>query len=110
MRDDVKPKCKEQMMEKLTPKEVAKQVSLMLNCFGNRNKKEFIEEMGNEHRTIQQQFTQLSMDWLSHCDGLKDTGKFDGRNEKSVELANHIYDLLEEEEVSYNRKYILPFI
>lgn len=101
---------KEKEMEKQTPKEVSNAVSLMLNCFGNKNGKAFIEEMSKEHKTLQQRFTQLCFDWLSHCDSLQATKRFDGRNEASVDIANKLFDFMDSEGISFNRKYILPFI
>lgn len=96
--------------EKLTPKEVALEVSRLLNNFGTRNSKEFIEAMGNDHRTIQQRFTQLAFDWINHCDGLKGSGRYDDRNKESVLIANKITDFMEKEQICCNRRYILPFI
>ena len=93
-------------MNKPTPEEIAMNVSGMLNAMGNHNAKEFIKVMGNEHRTLQQRFTQLCFDWLQHCD----TMMTDGRNEASKEIAKKIFDHLEKEEISFNRKYMLPFI
>jgi len=92
------------------PKEVAKAVSSMVNTFGNQNRKDFIEQMSVEHRTLQQQFTQLCMDWLSHCDGLRQSKQYDGRNEASMNIGNTLFDFMERKEISYNRKYKLPFI
>jgi putative IMPACT (imprinted ancient) family translation regulator len=94
----------------IDPKEVSQAVSLMLNTMDTKNAKEFIKAMGKEHRTLQQRFTQLCFNWLTHCDSLNQTNKFDDRNKASVEISKKVYDFLEKEELSFNRKHILPFI
>ena len=91
------------------PDLTAKDVASMLNSMGPQNSKKFIDVMSNEHRTLQQRFTQLCIDWLAYCDGMK-SNQYDGRNEASKEIANKMFDFMEREEISYNRKFKVPFI
>ena len=97
-------------MTDLKPDEIAQVVSSMVNGGGTRANREFIEKMSKEHRTLQQRFTQLCFDWLSHCDKLKDTGRYDGRNEASVKIAKKLTDYMDKEDLTSNRHYKLPFI
>lgn len=82
-------------------KEVARQIADYLN---GHNAKEVVLGMAQEHRTLQQAFTGLCVQWLEHCAALRD-GQFDGRNQASVELARK----LAQTEVWQEAKY-LPYI
>jgi len=66
-------------------KEVVNNVTDYLNSFSNKNK-EFIAEMNREHRTLQQSFTKLCMEWLENC--ASEDYNFDGRNEASHKIAS----------------------
>ncbi len=66
-------------------KEVVNNVTDYLNSFSNKNK-EFIAEMNREHRTLQQSFTKLCLEWLENC--ASEDYNFDGRNEASHKIAN----------------------
>jgi hypothetical protein len=66
-------------------KEVVNNVTDYLNSFSNKNK-EFIAEMNREHRTLQQSFTKLCLEWLENC--ASEEYNFDGRNEASHKIAN----------------------
>ena len=66
-------------------KEVVNNVTNYLNSFSNKNK-EFIAEMNREHRTLQQSFTKLCLEWLENC--ASEEYNFDGRNEASHKIAN----------------------
>ena len=52
---------------------------------------EFARLMGNEHRTLQQNFTKLCVAWLKH---LSEVEYYDLRNEGSVKFAQSIKDKL----------------
>ena len=54
--------------------------------------KEFARLMGNEHRTLQQNFTKLCVAWLKH---LSEVEYYDLRNEGSVKFAQSIKDQLD---------------
>ena len=46
--------------------------------------------MSNEHRTLQQSFTKLCLQWLEHC--ATDEYRTDGRNEGSKKVAKEILE------------------
>lgn len=64
-------------------------VSNMLNnmSFNNRD---FCKEMCREHRTIQQNFTRLCIEWLCTC--ASDDYRYDLRNEASHEVAKALIE------------------
>ena len=72
--------------------ETVKTVSNFVNGMG-ADYKEFARLMGNEHRTLQQNFTRLCVAWLKH---LSETEYYDLRNQASVEFAKAIKDKLGE--------------
>lgn len=74
-------------------KEMAKEMSNFVNCFGNSHMKDFINQMATEHRTLQQSFTGLCVKWFEH---LATTEYYDARNEASVELAKQLKPILDE--------------
>lgn len=59
-------------------------VSLMLNDF-SFSAKGFCEGMTREHRTLQQSFTRLCIEWLQTCADAN--YRYDGRNEASHKIA-----------------------
>lgn len=59
-------------------------VSDMLNNF-SFSPKGFCEQMQLEHRTIQQSFTRLCIEWLQTCADAN--YRYDGRNEASHKIA-----------------------
>lgn len=64
-------------------------VGNMLNnmSFNNRD---FCKEMCREHRTIQQNFTRLCIEWLCTC--ASDDYRYDARNEASHEVAKALIE------------------
>ena len=62
-------------------------VSLMLNDF-SFSAKGFCEGMTREHRTLQQSFTRLCIEWLQTCADAN--YRYDGRNEASHKIAVEI--------------------
>lgn len=78
-------------------RDVAEKVSNVLNRMGNHEEMAaFIEQMGREHRTLQQGFTELCLLWFKH---LSELGEFqyDLRNAHSVKVAKMIRERLEQE-------------
>ena len=73
-------------------KEVAAAVSSLLNCFGNEERIVFIEQMSRDHRSLQQAFTRLCVDWFRQIA----TSDHDLRNEASVKLAQKILPTLDQ--------------
>lgn len=69
-------------------------VSVMSNFVNNMGAdyKEFARLMGNEHRTLQQNFTKLCVAWLKH---LAEVEYYDLRNEGSVKFAQSIKNQLD---------------
>jgi hypothetical protein len=70
-------------------KEVVNNVTDYLNSFSNKNK-EFIAEMNREHRTLQQGFTKLCIEWLENC--ASEDYNFDGRNEASHNVSKELVE------------------
>ena len=64
----------------------------------------FCDQMGREHRTLQQQFTGLCICWFRH---LAKQENFDLRNQASVELAKLLAPVIEEYTHGANR---LPYV
>lgn len=69
--------------------ENVRKVSDMLNSF-SFNPEEFCKEFSREHRTIQQNFTRLCINWLCTC--ASDDYRFDARNEASHRIAKALID------------------
>ena len=72
-------------------KKLAEEISRFVNGVEGTDFEWFIQQMGNEHRTLQQSFTGLCLKWLKHLADLPDD-RFDLRNEASVNLAREIFD------------------
>lgn len=64
-------------------------VSDMLNVLGF-NSEDFCKEFSKEHRTLQQSFTRLCVEWLRTC--ASDDYHYDGRNEASHEIAKMLLE------------------
>lgn len=72
-------------------KQAAQEMSDFVNCF-TYDHKGFIETMGNDHRTLQQSFTELCLFWFQYLATVKN---YDARNEASVLLAKEIMEKVE---------------
>lgn len=72
-----------------------KSVSDIVNAYGADQVEFFIQEMGREHRTLQQGFTRLCRAWFLYLASLEEC-HYDLRNEASVELAKKIKATLED--------------
>lgn len=64
-------------------------VSRMLNSY-SFNPAAFCKNMQNEHRTLQQSFTRLCVEWLKTC--ASDEYLFDERNRASHEVAKRMVE------------------
>lgn len=73
---------------------IAEMITSELNSFGF-NYKGVCEAMLREHKTLQQSFTRLCVEWLRTL-GTAEEWHFDGRNEASRELAKKLLPYLEE--------------
>lgn len=88
-----------------SPKEMASAMSDYVNYGGGRGKsaEEFCAIMANDHRTLQQNFTNLCFRWIVT---LSEQKNFDARNEYSVGACREIV------EKAGGKEYLveLPFI
>lgn len=93
-----------------TPKELAENISNFVNVIGGVKNEEFITHMSGEHRTLQQAYTRLCVQWLEHMAALPDN-RIDLRNKASRDLARK---MLQNEEVlseySYEPSRYIPTI
>jgi hypothetical protein len=67
--------------------EKAREISRVINDFGF-SPSEVAEAMANEHRTLQQSFTSLCLEWLRLC--ASEDYRYDGRNELSHIVAKEL--------------------
>lgn len=79
-------------MEKLTPKELADNITDFVNSYSSKGE-EFCKEMTYQHRTLQQSFTRLCLQWLETCAG--EDYLTDLRNQDSKEVAQLVINTLE---------------
>lgn len=63
----------------------------------------FCKAMSNEHRTLQQNFTRLCIQWLCTC--ASDEYRYDGRNEASHEIAKALIESQDADFIGF-----IPFI
>lgn len=70
--------------------EVASAITTAVNCFCDPKK--VVEYMTYEHRTLQQTFTRVCVEWLKT---LSQTEYCDDRNRASVELAKKLMSIPE---------------
>jgi hypothetical protein len=82
------------MVDKLDGKALAREVSRTLNSFcHDETIKEFVDTMVCEHRTLQQTFTKLCVEWFKALAEDHNASRFDLRNEASCKLAKLIVEL-----------------
>ena len=90
---------------------VASQLADLVNCMSLDNK-EICKAMTREHRTLQQSFTRLCIEWLKTC--ASDDYRHDGRNEYSHFIAKEIKDSYDhnhtETSVEYFNDLYIPMI
>lgn len=70
-------------------KEAAQAVSNIVN-YGGTGVQGFLEEMGRDHRTLQQSFTRLCLQWLEQVATRKGPMFIDPRNEASQKVAEKL--------------------
>jgi heme oxygenase len=73
-----------------------KLVSDMVNNMSFKDK-EFAKLFAGEHRTLQQNFTRMCVAWLEQCAEQKKLGRYDLRNQDSVDLGEAFMEQLAEE-------------
>lgn len=69
--------------------EMAKVMADFVNISYDGDVKDFVEEMSIQHRTLQQGFTKLVIQWLEHLATLNENW-CDLRNEASVKFAKQV--------------------
>ena len=79
-------------------------VSDFVNSF-NPDSEQFIRHMAGDHRTIQQAFTKLCLQWLERV--ADDDYRTDGRNEASQKVAKELIELWYNADRS-RHPYVLP--
>ena len=79
----------EMEVDKRNAEQVARMVSDFLNVASIQDVNKFVETMSNEHRTLQQLFTRLCVEWFRN---LSDRETYDLRNEASVLFAKQNKD------------------
>lgn len=70
-------------------KEVVQEITDYVNTFNDKGK-EFCQAMSCEHRTLQQSFTKLCLQWLEHC--ASEEYRTDARNEGSKKIARELLE------------------
>lgn len=77
-------------------KELVQEVSDYVNTFNDKGN-EFCKAMSCEHRTLQQSFTKLCLNWLEHC--ASDEYRTDARNEQSKRIAMELLDCFKQKQI-----------
>ena len=92
-----------------TGKEMAGEMTDFVNTFSTEPRTEFIKAMANEHRTLQQSFTRLCLDWIEHC--ATQEYRTDGRNESTHQMCKALVQAYKEKEETLSPlSTYLPFI
>jgi hypothetical protein len=79
-----------------TAKEMANEMTDFVNTFSKEPRKEFIQAMSCEHRTLQQSFTRLCLEWIEHC--ASTDYRTDGRNESSHHICKAMIQAYKEKQ------------
>ena len=77
-------------------KEMASEMTDFVNTFSSEPKKEFIHAMSCEHRTLQQSFTRLCLEWIEHC--ASQDYRTDGRNESTHQTCKAMVEAYKEKQ------------
>jgi len=70
-------------------KVLAGSLSSLVNGYDSSRVKVLLEEMSQDHRTLQQGYTRFALEWLYHLSQVPE-GNYDLRNQASVEIARKI--------------------
>ena len=89
-------------------KEMAKEMTDFVNTFSSDPRKEFIQAMSCEHRTLQQSFTRLCLEWIEHCASAD--YRTDGRNESTHQVCKAMVQSFKENKDNFNPSEYLPLI
>lgn len=85
-------------MEKTT--ELVSSLSSYVNSFNDKGY-EFCKAMSTEHRTLQQRFTKLCLQWIEHC--ASEEYRTDARNEQSKDISKILLDTFREYQATTNK-------
>lgn len=91
-----------------TAKEMAGEMTDFVNTLSNESRKEFVKAMASEHRTLQQSFTRLCLEWIEYCASMD--YRTDGRNEASHTTCKTMVEAFKEKKDNFNPSEFLPFI
>jgi len=84
-------------MEK--PQKIAEMMSVMLNNFSNKNAKEFVAAILNDHPTLQQRFMSEIVIRFIRDVARKDSSCFDERNEMTQHTCCKLLAVLKNENI-----------
>lgn len=87
--------------------ELAEQVARFVNGYRSKGE-EFCKEMTFQHRTLQQSFTRLCLQWLETCAG--EDYLTDGRNQPSKEIAKELIETFQEKKCNILPSKWLPMV
>lgn len=73
---------------------IAKEMSNFVNSYSSDHI-EFINEMGKDHRTLQQSFTKLCLKWIEYV--ASDEYRTDGRNQDSHDVCQKMVQAFQKE-------------
>ncbi len=94
-------------MEKTKEEKIVQQVTDYVNTFSLHPEK-FIAAMEREHRTLQQSFTKLCMQWIEHV--ANEEYRTDGRNEASHDICKELLERFTENNHLVDPSRFLPMI
>jgi hypothetical protein len=88
-------------------KKLVGEITDFVNSY-NADRKQFIIMMSREHRTLQQSFTRLVLEWLEHVA----SGDYihDDRNKASHEIARDLIEIFKARKDEINPSQFLPLI
>jgi hypothetical protein len=85
------------MENKLTLKELGKEMMRTVNCF-TTNPKEFVDVVCNDHRTLQQEAFRLMLACIENWATVQEN-RYDARNESTIRLCKKMVKAIENDGV-----------
>ena len=73
-------------------KELAGKITDLVNYSGGQGQEAFLEQMSREHRTLQQSFTRMCLQWLEQVAERKGPQFLDARNEASQKITSQMME------------------
>lgn len=90
--------------------EVAHALAEFVNTYSNEPGEFVAKELSGIHRTLQQSVARVVFKWIILEAEAYDAGNYDLRNEMTVKTCKKLRKVLEDEEVVFNSKIVLPTI